>query len=192
MNSWNIRKTKNSKSGCEWMKPFPDTQPPEKTAQPEPSRPSGKPRGWLRAALTALLAVAAGAAYAVYALPRSCETQAVEEASAILLSQMRMYDNIYIPATAGTRTSLTYPLVALQQILEDTRRVEVPACLRTAKNELAGYMGSVIRAFEAFTDGQPDAAIQDLLDDSYVHIRAFLAELETVEQCAPYCLPRLR
>ena len=140
-------------------------------------------------ALAFLLIVAAGGTYVWYAIPRSCEVEAVQETSAILVSQMKRYDDVYIPATAGTRTSLEYPLAVMQQILVDTDQLEVPACMRTAKDELVNYMAVVIRAFEAFKAGEPGATIQGLLDDSYAHVRAFRLELDAVNECAPFCLP---
>jgi hypothetical protein len=138
-----------------------------------------------------ILLIASAGMYTWYSLSRSCQVDAVQDASAILVSQMNRYDNVYIPATAGTRTSLEYPLAVMQQILVDTEQVMVPACMRIAKGELIGYMGTVIRAFDAYRAGEPDATIQGLLDDSYGHIRAFRLELETVNECAPFCLPKV-
>lgn len=139
--------------------------------------------------LIVLLILVTAGAYASYAIPRSCEVEAVQDASAILISQMKRYDEVYVPATAGSQTSLEYPLTVMQQILVDTDQVSVPTCMRTAKVELVSYMGTVIRAFDAFRAGEPDATIQGLLDDSYAHVRAFRLELEAVNACAPFCLP---
>ncbi len=139
--------------------------------------------------LVLLLTVVIAGVYASYAIPRSCEVDAVQEASVILVSQMKRYDDVYIPATAGTRTSLEYPLAVMQQILVDTDQIDVSVCMKTAKDELVNYMAVVIRAFEAFKAGEPDATIQGLLDDSYAHVRAFRLELDAVNECAPFCLP---
>lgn len=130
--------------------------------------------------------------YARYFLPGLCDATAVEEASAMLVIQMKRYDDVYASATNGTRTSIEYPVAVLQQILMDTKQVAVPACMRTAKNELIGYMGVVIRAFESYRAGESDGTVKDLVDRSYMHLGTFLAEVKTIEQCAPYCLPRLR
>lgn len=154
-------------------------------------QPKGKNHLLFMAAAFLLLFVLGGGVYTWNNTVRSCEADAVQEASAILVSQMNRYDNVYIPATAGTRNSLEYPLAVMQQILVDTGQVTVPACMRTAKEELIGYMEKVIRAFDAFRAGESDAAIQGLLDVSYAHIRAFRLELEAVNECAPFCLPKV-
>lgn len=139
--------------------------------------------------LIVLLLVAAVGTYAWYSHYRPCEVDAVEEASAILISQMKRYDDVYNATTNGTRTSIAYPVAVLQQILMDTQEIVVPACLRTPKSELINYMGTVIRAFQAFRAGEPDATIKGLLDESYTHVRTFIMELEAVNKCAPFCIP---
>ncbi len=144
---------------------------------------------WWAGALTALVIVAAAGVYAWRSFYIPCEVDAVQETSAILVSQMTRYDEVYISTTDGTRTSIEYPVTVLQQILMDTQAVDVPACMRTAKSELVNYMGDVIRAFQAFKAGEPDATVSGLLDDSYAHIRIFISELESVNSCAPYCRP---
>jgi len=144
---------------------------------------------WLAGVLTVLLIVAAAGVYAWRAFHSPCEADAVERTSAFLVTQMTRYDEVYVSATSGTRTSIDYPVTVLQQILMDTQAVDVPACMRTAKSELVNYMGDVIRAFQAFKAGEPDATVRDLLDDSYAHVRIFISELESVRKCAPYCLP---
>ena len=143
----------------------------------------------LAGALTVLLIVAAAGAYAWRAFHSPCEAEVVERTSAFLVTQMMRYDEVYVSATNGTRTSIDYPVTVLQQILMDTQAFDVPACMRTAKSELVNYMGDVVRAFQAFKAGEPDATVKGWLDDSHAHVRIFISELESVRKCAPYCLP---
>jgi len=136
-----------------------------------------------------LLIVAFGGVHGWYGYFRPCEVGAVKDASALLVSQMRQFDDVYIStAAAPTRNAITYPLTVMQQISVDTQQVEVPHCMRTAKNELIGYMGDAIRAFRAFEAQEGDAAIKNWLDSSHAHVRTFRMELETVQACAPTCM----
>lgn len=145
-------------------------------------------RAALWAGLIVLLAAIGTGIHARQSLARSCEVQAVQEAASVLVSQMRMYDDVYVSAANGTRTSLEYPLTVMQETLMDTQQVEVPTCLQTAKDELVNYMAGALRAFRAFTAGEPETTIQGHLDDSYTHVRIFLTELEAVRKCAPLCI----
>ena len=147
-----------------------------------------KPRFFLRVGLfLALLAFASAGAFAWHSLNNPCEVDEVKQASAVLITQMRRYDDVYASAANGTRTSIDYPVTVMQQILVDTQEVEVPACMRAAKSELVAYMGDAIKAFKAFQAAESDAAIQGFLDSSYAHIRTFRLELDEIEQCAPRC-----
>jgi hypothetical protein len=119
----------------------------------------------------------------------SCEVEAVENASALLLAQMTHYDDVYVSATNGTRESIDYPVKVMQQVLVDTQEIEVPACLRAARGELVDYMRNVVRAFQAFQNEDTDDTVKGFLDESYAHVRVFLSELERVKRCAPYCMP---
>jgi len=123
-----------------------------------------------------------------YYLPRSCEATAVEETSTILTSQAQMYDNVYQSATAATQTSAVVPVAVMQQILMDTQQVAVPACMQTAKTELVNYMGTVIRAFLAYSAQATDATVRGLIDQSETHYANFSTELKEVKKCAPYCI----
>jgi hypothetical protein len=139
--------------------------------------------------LIVVLIVAAVGTYAWYSLFRPCEVNAVEEASSILVSQVKRYDDVYQVATAASRSSVFLPVGVLQQILMDTQQVAVPACMQTAKNELINYMGTVIRAFRAYAAQESDATIRELLNESDTHFDNFTTELEAVKECAPYCIP---
>jgi hypothetical protein len=118
-----------------------------------------------------------------------CEADDVEQATALLIIQMRQYDNVYASAANGTRTSVEYPVTVMQQILVDTQGIEVPACMRTAKIELISYMRDAIHAFRAFQSEEPDIRIQGFLDSSYAHVRTFRIELDALKECVPYCMP---
>lgn len=139
--------------------------------------------------LIVLLIVAAVGTYAWFSLFRPCEVKAVEEASALLFSQLKRYDDVYRVATAASRTSVVLPVSVLQRTLMDTQQVVVPVCLRTAKDELLNYMGTVIRAFQAYGAGETDASVRGLIDESETHRDNFTTELEAVKECAPFCIP---
>lgn len=139
--------------------------------------------------LIILLIVAAAGAYAWYSVYRPCEVSTVEDASALLVSQMKRYDKEYQFAATASRTMLLHPLRVLQQIHVETKEVVVPACMQTAKNELVDYMGTVIRAFRAYEAQETDATIRDLVNESETHYDNFAKELEGVKECAPFCIP---
>jgi hypothetical protein len=61
--------------------------------------------------------------------------------------------------------------------------------MRTAKNELIDYMGTVIRAFQAFGAQEADSTVRDLIDQSEMHYDDFKMELDAVRECAPFCIP---
>jgi hypothetical protein len=140
-------------------------------------------------ALIVLLIVSAMGVYAWYYSNNPCEVDAVEQASAILVNQMKRYDDIYGVTTSAPRNLLVRPVTDLQLVLMDTQGIDVPPCMRTAKNELINYMGTVIRAFQAYGAGESDATVRGLLDDSHIHINNFITELEAVRECAPFCIP---
>lgn len=125
--------------------------------------------------------------YAWLRTVRSCDVAAVEEASDFLVIQLKQYDRVYASAATGTRTSITYPVTVMQQILVDTQQVDVPGCVRTAKQELLDYMGTAIRALQAYSTGEADQTIRDLVYESNTHFDNFYAELRAVKECAPYC-----
>jgi hypothetical protein len=144
---------------------------------------------WLTSALIVMFLVAAGGLYAWFFVYNPCEVEAVQEASAFLAGQLNTYDQVYQVATTAFRTSPDHPVNTLKQIFMDTQEVPVPACMRRAKNELINYMGAVIRAFQAYREGESDAAVVSLIRQSDEQYGNFQAELERVNQCAPYCLP---
>ena len=124
-----------------------------------------------------------------YYLPRSCAITAVQESSTILASQVKRYDDVYQSATAASQTSAVVPLAVMQQILMDTQQVTVPACMQTAKTELVDYMGTVIRAFDAYIASEGNTKVRDLIDQSEAHFANFTMEMREVKKCAPFCMP---
>lgn len=140
-------------------------------------------------ALMALILVTAAGIYAWRYMLNPCDEQAVKEASAFLTSQRRAYDDLYQFTTTVRPEGLNPPVTRLQQIFMNTQAASVPVCLRTAKEELLAYMGTVIRAFRAFEAGEEERQIRELVDQSYQHYDNFKTELEAVSQCAPFCLP---
>lgn len=161
----------------------------EKELPLETQAPAQKPRHYLLTVSVVLLIVAAMGTYAWYSLPRACEVTAVEEASAILVIQVKRYDDVYQSATAASQTSVVVPVAVLQQILMDTQQVVVPACMQTAKTELITYMETVICAFLAYTALEANATVRDLIELSETHYANFVTELKTVKKCAPFCMP---
>lgn len=145
----------------------------------------------LPASVFLVVLIAAVASSLWFYLSGPCEVDAVEEASALLVSQMRRYDAVYQVATNASGTSLRIPITVLQQIRMDTKDVVVPACMQTAKNELLSTMDAVIRAFLASMAQEPDETIRNLIRQSRTHFVNFTTELEAVKECAPHCLPRL-
>jgi hypothetical protein len=154
----------------------------------EPVQRSSRVR-WLATIGIVLLIIAPVGMYAWYYRYNTCDVKAVEEASVFLVTQLKTYDDLYQVATTASRTAVPHPVIVLQQIFMDTQEVDVPACLRTAKNELLNYMGTVITAFQAFIATEKDPAIRGLLDQSNTHYRNFRMELEAVDKCAPFCAP---
>ena len=144
---------------------------------------------WPASVLIVLLIVVAVGAYTWFFIFNSCKVDAVKEASAILISQLNFYDRVYQVATNASPNSLVRPVDTLQQIFMDTKQVDVPACMQTAKNELLDYMGTVIRAFQAYAAGETNAAVIDLIDLSNTHYGNFSMEMEAVNECAPFCFP---
>jgi hypothetical protein len=140
-------------------------------------------------ALTALILAAAAGTYAWTYVFNPCDVEAVRQASAFLTSQRRAFDDLYQFTTTVRPSGLNPPVTRLQQIFMSTQAVAVPVCMQTAKNELLTYMGTVIRAFQAFAAGEEDSRLRDLVNEAYQHYDNFEAELEAVQKCAPYCLP---
>jgi hypothetical protein len=136
-----------------------------------------------------LLAVAAVGMYARVYLYNPCDPDEVDDAAAFLAAQSKRYDDVYASAASGTRTSLTYPITVLQQILVDTQDVSVPACMQTAKSELLSYMGTVILALQSYTSSEADTQTRSLVQESNAHYDNFYSELEKINKCAPVCFP---
>jgi len=145
---------------------------------------------WRASALVIVVIVVAGA-FTWYYLNRSCEVTAVEDASAFLLSQSKRYDDVYRVTADASRASVLVPVIVLQQISLDTQETDVPACMRTAKDELTNYMRTVIRAFQAYAAGEANATVIDLMHQSDMHYSNFRAELDEIRQCAPFCFRKI-
>jgi hypothetical protein len=143
----------------------------------------------LVSALIIVMIAATVGTYTRYAIVRSCDVSAVEAASILLVRQMDRYDHTYQFATSASREAIVRPVAELQQILMDTQEVSVPLCMRTAKNDLIDYMGTVIRAFQAFGAQEADSAVRALIDQSETHYDEFKTELDAVRECAPFCIP---
>src|SRR5215216_5105867 len=153
--------------------------------QPAAQR-TGRSR-WLMSAVVIVLLVAAGGMYTRYSLRRSCEVDAVKEASPILTSQLSMYDRVYQVAVTASRSAPDHPVNTMKQVMMDTQEVDVPRCMQVAKRNLVNYMGTVILAFDDYRAGKADKAVLDLIKQSDVQYAHFRAELRTVNECAPYC-----
>jgi len=134
-----------------------------------------------------VMVIAALGVYAWYAVYGPCTRGTVDTASTALFEQVASFEQAYQAAASANATGLMGPLTKMQQALWDTREVRVPACMQGARNELLTSMESAIRAFLAVMNGEKDEKVQDLLQDSRVHLENFAAELESVNQCAPFC-----
>ena len=124
----------------------------------------------------------------IYFLGSSCEANAVDDASTVLLRQRNRFDHSYQFAVTASRDAIVRPVADLQQILMDTRDVEVPVCMQTVKKELIDYMGTVLRAFSSYGAGDSDATVRSLVNESQAHYENFSTELEAVKECAPVCI----
>ena len=160
---------------------------PELPPSPVPAQ-RARPILWLASTLIAVFLAAAVGMYAWFFVYNRCEVEAVQDASAFLAGQLVTYDQVYQVATTAFRTAPDHPVNTLKQIFMDTQQVSVPACMRTAKQELLKYMGAVINAFQAYQAGEADAAVVSLIRESDAPYENFHTELEAVNKCAPYCL----
>jgi hypothetical protein len=144
---------------------------------------------WLAAAFSALLISSAAGLYAWIFVYNPCEVEVVKETSTMLVTQLTMYDGVFQVAVTASRTSPDHPVNTLKQIFMDTQEIPVPACMRTTKNKLLNYMGTVINAFQAYRTGEADATVRGWIKQSDVEYTNFQAELKAVNKCAPFCLP---
>ena len=138
--------------------------------------------------ITSLIIAAVGT-YIWINVYNACEVEAVQDASALLTSQLKRYDDLFQATTGVYKNSVVLPVTMLQQIVMYTNDVAVPACMQSAKNELINYMQIVIRAFHAFGAGESDAAVRELIAQSNTHYLNFTTELDAVNKCAPFCFP---
>lgn len=139
--------------------------------------------------VVALLLLAAVGAYTWFFVFHPCEMNVVEEASALLFSQLNRYEDVYQVAISASPNSVVLPVSVLKQVLMDTQQVVVPSCMQSAKGELLDYMRTIIRAFDAYAAQEPDATVRGLVDEAVMHLHNFDSELEAIKECAPYCLP---
>ena len=159
--------------------------PPLPEARPVPER---RGRFWIVAgAVLGVMVVAALGVYAWYAVYGPCTRATVDTASTALFEQVATFEQAYQAAASANAVGLMGPLTNMQQALWDTREVMVPACMQVARNELITSMELAIRAFLAVMNGEKEETVQDLLQDSRVHLENFATELESVNQCAPFC-----
>ena len=139
--------------------------------------------------IVALLLLAAVGVYTWFFVFHPCEMNVVEEASALLFSQLNRYEDVYQVAISASPNSVVLPVSVLKQVLMDTQQVDVPSCMQSAKGELLNYMRTIIRAFDAYAAQAPDATVRGLVDEAVTHLHNFDSELEAIKACAPYCLP---
>ena len=144
---------------------------------------------WFVTAFIALLIFSAVGLYAWIFVYNPCEVEVVKETSTMLVTQLTMYDGVFQVAVTASRTSPDHPVNTLKQIFMDTQEMPVPACMRTAKNELLNYMGAVINAFQSYRAGEADATVRGWIKQSDAEYTNFQAELKAVNKCAPFCLP---
>ena len=144
---------------------------------------------WFVAAFIVLLIFSAAGLYAWMFVYNPCEVEVVKETSTMLVTQLTMYDGVFQVAVTASRTSPDHPVNTLKQIFMDTQEMPVPACMRTAKNELLNYMGAVINAFQSYRAGEADATVRGWIKQSDAEYTNFQAELKAVNKCAPFCLP---
>ena len=121
--------------------------------------------------------------------PTSPEDQvAVKKPNRLLWRRAAVYDHTYRFATRVARNAVVRPVADLQLILMDTRGLDVPGCMQTAREELIDYMDAVIRAVLADGAQARDSTVRDLLDRSKTHYNNFDTEREAGNRCAPCCI----
>src|SRR5215203_1223154 len=120
-----------------------------------PQKPAQRSRHfrWFVNITVVLLLIAAMGMYTRYSLRRSCEVDAVQEASTTLTSQLSMYDRVYQVAVTASRDVPDHPVNTMKQVMMDTQEVDVPGCMQDAKAALVSYMGTVILAFDDYRAG---------------------------------------
>lgn len=137
--------------------------------------------------LLVLLIVAAVGGYTWFAFFGPCTVNTVETASNAMLDHLQRFDVIYQSTPSLTPVELFDPMTQLQQILIDTKKVVVPACLLIAQNELIISMETLMRALLAVMESKPEATAKRLFEKSTGHLDNFKAELKWIDKCAPFC-----
>ena len=140
------------------------------------------------AAVLGIMVVGALGVYAWYAVYGPCTRGAVDTASTALFEKVAAFESVYQAAASATPVGLMGPVTQMQQILWDTRELTMPVCMQVARSELITAMESAIRAFLAIMTGESRETVEGLLQDSTTHLDNFAAELESVNQCAPFCI----
>jgi hypothetical protein len=135
----------------------------------------------------AILIVAAVSGYTWVALFGPCTVNTVETSSTVLLDQLHRFDAMYQSTPSLNPVELFDPMTQMQQILIDTKKVIVPACLQIAQDELIIAMESIIRALLAVMESKPESTSTGFLEKSNTHRDNFTAELEWINKCAPFC-----
>ena len=142
---------------------------------------------WAGGVVMLLLIVAAVSGYTWIALYGPCSVNTVETASDALLNQLQLFDAAYQSTSSLNAVELFGPMTQLQQILIDTEKVVVPACLRAAQIELITAMKTLIRAILTVMESKPEATATELFEKSSKHLDNFAAELEWINKCSPFC-----
>lgn len=153
----------------------------------DPDRKSNLLR-WLAGTVLGLVVAAVAGIYGWRYVYNPCEVDIVQESSTFLETQLKSYDHLYQVATGATPATVDAPLQVMQQIFMDTQATGVPACMQSAKNNLLHYMETVIRAFRAWEVGESNSTIGRLLSESDIYYENFREELDTINECAPFCI----
>ena len=142
---------------------------------------------WAGGIVMLFLIVAAVGGYTWFAIYGPCTANTVETASNTLLDQLQQFDATYQSTSSLTPVELFDPMTQLQQILIDTKKVVVPACLQIAQDELLIVMETIIRALLAVMESKPESTATRLVEESNIHRDNFTAELEWINKCTPFC-----
>lgn len=142
---------------------------------------------WIGGGVMLLLIVAAIGGFAWLALYGPCSVKKVETASNTMRDQLQLFDATYQSTSSLNVVELLGPMTQLQQILIDTEKVVVPACLQAAQFELLTVMETLVRAILAEMESKPEATAANLIEKSNKHRDNFTAELEWINKCSPLC-----
>jgi len=144
---------------------------------------------WFAGVFFVLMIVVPTGIYGWRYLLNPCEIANVENGITKLTTQMKVYDHLYQVATTASPSTLERPVLEMQQVQMDTQELEVPVCLRKAKNVLINYMYTVIGALRAWQAGASDSTVLGMITQSDAYYINFKTEIDQINKCAPYCLP---